>query len=239
MSNYMYYPSDVGKEVESNRGTFSKVRKYHLTPDEIVLQKKEWEESVQDVPQVIRDMAHPNFFNPYRKGIYWGQIQALYLLGANQWHPLSKIISKTSEILREVPVYYKDRRSGSGIKTNVWDRFVSKTPKASARRCKDVLGRIQENMLFFQRLSKLHPSGYKLRQACASVDFKKISSKDFPRGEFLYRLSTYGTEEEALPLRDFSEYNPDSSERKYISYRFIGKIVTCDKILISGKECRV
>ena len=223
-TTYVYDPLDAGKEVLSSRGNSVKVRKYHMTEEEMNMCRDEFSEETKDVPEAIKKLAGPKFFNPYRKGIYYGQLQAMYLLGANQWHELPVIIEKTKEILSVIPVYYKDK-NGNGVKSNVWDRFAYKVPKAGTLRHRDILGRIQENMIFFQRLTCLHPSGYKLRQVCAAVDMKKISRKEIPLGVYLYRLSTYRTEKEALPIRDFSEFSPGEEDRQYISSKFVGKII--------------
>lgn len=235
-SAYVYDPADAGKEVQSSRGNQVKIRKYHMTEKEFEIRKKDFEEITKDVPDEIKKLAGPRFFNPYRKGIYFGLIHAMYLLGANQWHELNKIIKKAEEILSQIPVYYKNKKSGEGVKTSVWDRFAKKTPKLGTQRSRDIIGRIQENMIFFQRLTCLHPSGYKLRQVCASVDMKKRSSEGIPNGIYLYRLSTYNTESESLPIRDFSEYTPVESDKKYISSRFLGKIIVCKGSILQEKK---
>ena len=85
-----------------------------------------------------------------------------------------------------------------------------------------------------QRLAGSHPSGYKLRQACAAVDMKKVTQEGLPNGALFYRLSTYSTFEEALPIRDIENYEPDSSEKKYFSRKFAGKIVTREGTFVGG-----
>lgn len=224
-SKFLYAPNVVGKEVKSSRGNHVKVRKYHMTPEEILECKQIFETETKDVPVNIKKLAGDKFFNPYRKGIYYGQIQAMYLLGANKWHDLNSIIEKTKEILEVIPVYYKNKKTGEAVRTNIWERFASKTPKAGTHRNRDITGRVQENMIFFQRLTGLHPSGFKLKQVCASVDMKKVSNSHVPSGIYMYRLHTYSTESEALPIRDFREYSPSESDKKYISARFVGKIL--------------
>ena len=90
-------------------------------------------------------------------------------------------------------------------------------------------------MVFFQRLAKLHPYGYKLKQACSAVDIKRVSSEDFPNGIFYYRLSTYDNTKQALPVRDYKEFKFPRHECKYVNYKFIGTIVTKNKIVSKGK----
>ncbi|KKL12384.1 hypothetical protein LCGC14_2536280, partial [marine sediment metagenome] len=176
----------------------------------------------------IVKLAGKHFFNPFRKGIYYYQIYAMFLLGANRWHSLSSIIRKMKKIMSEVEVR-KD-----GIRTTAWEKFRGKSQRENAICCKDYIGRVQENMVFFQRLTKLHPSGYKLRQVYSSIDIKRTNKKGFINGCYYYRLSTYNSIKEALPLRDFSKFDFPQHERKYISYKFIGTIITKDKVIKEG-----
>jgi hypothetical protein len=232
MIEVMYDPSDVGKIVTSSRGNQVKIRKYHMTTKEMKAARKRFEELTINVPQSIKDKAGPIFFNPFRMGIYYGQIQAMYLLGCNQWHDYKIIERKVEEFLSNIMIV--EKRAGVLVDISVWDKFKSKLPKSSINRSKDVMGRIRENMVFFQRLTKLHPCGYKLRQVYAAVDIKKVSKDGFPNGLFYYRLSTYNTEKEAIPIRDYSEFAFSSSGGKFVSKKFIGKIITKDKVLLSG-----
>ena len=89
-------------------------------------------------------------------------------------------------------------------------------------------------MVFFQRLTKLHPYGYKLRQVFSAIDVKRVSKEGFSEGCFFYRLSTYDDIAEALPIRDFQEFEFIRHERKYVNYKFVGKIITKDKIIKEG-----
>ena len=200
-----------------------------MTEEEKELALKKWLKEISNVDQRIINKAGKFFSNPYRKGVYYYQIYSMFLLGANRWHSLSNIITKMEEIMSKVFV-----RKG-GIKINLWDKFRGKSSRESALRCKDSVGRVQENMIFFQRLNKLHPTGYKLRQVFSSVDMKRVSKRGFPSGCFSYRLSTYITIEEALPKRDYSNFTFPLHERKYVSYKFIGTIITKDKVIIKGE----
>jgi hypothetical protein len=232
MIEVMYDPSDVGKIVTSSRGNKVKIRKYHMTKKEQKAAKKRFEEITHNVPQIIRDKAGSLFFNPYRMGIYYGQIQAMYLLGCNEWHEYPVVRREIESFLSNIIITIK--KDGRLIDISVWDKFVGKTPKSSLDKSKDVMGRIQENMVFFQRLTKLHPSGYKLRQVCAAVDIKRVSKTDFPNGIYYYRLSTYKTENEAIPIRDFTEFEFPQNHGRFVSKKFIGKIVTKEKVILSG-----
>ena len=229
MTEIMYRPEDVGKLVLNSHGGITKIRKYHMTDEEIDRTRERWLESIVGVDKRIKKKAGTYFFNPYRKGIYYYQIQSMYLLGANKWHSLNNILGRMEEIMLQVFL----RRSG--IDSNAWERFRSKANKDDAIKCKDYMGRVQENMIFFQRLTKLHPYGYKLRQVRASVDIRRVTKRGFPNGCFSYKLSTYKTERESLPTRDYSKFIFPRHERKYVNYKFIGTIITKDKVISEGK----
>ena len=228
MSNIMYDPKDIGREVINSRGQKSVVRKYHMTEKEMTLAKKKWFKETSKLQKSLIDAAGPYFYNPYRKGVYYYQIYSMFLLGANRWHSLSDIINKMEEIMSNIII------NRDGFRNTAWDRFRGKTSREGSLRSKDFRGRIQENMIFFQRLNKLHPAGYKLRQVFSAVDMKRVSKKGFFNGCYEYRLSTYKNMEEALPIRDFSEFEFPRCECKYISYKFIGTIITHDKIISEG-----
>jgi hypothetical protein len=227
-----YRPEHAGTTVRSNRGNAVKIRKYHMTDEEMQQCREEWLEEIKDVPNSIRLLANPKFFNPFRKGIYHAQIQALYLLGSNQWHELSIVVPKVIELMEKREKLYRSAE-GEVVKGNAWNKYREKTPKAESRRSKDILGKIQENFIFMQRLTGLHPCGYKVRQVCASIDFKRIHDPILPSGKWFYRLSTYKTMEESYPVRDFTEFDLEGSP-KHITHRFIGKVVLTNKIINQG-----
>jgi len=224
-----YSPEDVGKEVVSSRGKLSTIRKYHMTDKEAALTRNKWEKEIKYVDKRTVNKAGKHFFNPYRVGIYYYQIYSMFLLGANKWHSLSSIISKMENIMSKVSILR------DGMFVTQWDKFRTRSNRDTAIKCKDYIGRIQENMVFFQRLTKLHPTGYKLRQVCSAVDMKRIDKAGFPNGCYFYKLSTYDTVEKALPIRDYSKFKFPRHERRYISYKFIGTVITKDKVIIEGK----
>lgn len=225
MISIIYDPENIGKEVINNRGKKAKIRKYHMTEKEMDLARNKWLKETEKVNKRYKDRAGEYFFNPYRKGVYYYQIYSMFLLGANKWHSLSDIIDKMEEIMSSKVV------NRDGIMMTAWERFKGKSQRASSLRCKDYVGRVQENMVFFQRLNKLHPTGYKLMQVHSAVDMKRINKRGFPSGCYFYRLSTYSTIEESLPIRDFSEFKFPKHERKYVSYKFVGTIITQDKVI--------
>ena len=72
-------------------------------------------------------------------------------------------------------------------------------------------------------------------QACSAVDIKRVSRKGFPSGVYYYRLSTYDSTEKALPIRDFIKFDFPKHKHRYINYKFIGTIMTRDKVILEGK----
>lgn len=225
MIKIIYDPKDIGKAVINNRGKMTKIRKYHMTDREMDLTRNKWLIETAKVNKSKKNKAGEYFFNPYRKGVYYYQIYSMYLLGANKWHALSDIIAKMEEIMSSQVI------NREGIRMSAWERFRGKSQRASSSRCKDYIGRVQENMVFFQRLNKLHPTGYKLMQVRSAVDMKRINKRGFPSGCYFYRLSTYSKIEKALPIRDFSKFTFPRHERKYVSYKFVGTIITPEKVI--------
>jgi len=233
MQHIVYDPAKVGTEFLNNKGKNVKIRKYHLTIEEIDKSRKRWEEEVKDIDKNIKDKAGDIFFNPYRYGIYYYQIQTLYLLGANKWHSLTDIVSKLENYTSQIPLKLSIVKS-KGYHT-AWDKFRGKISREDASVAKDYIGRIQENFIMLQRLSMFHPTGYKLHQVHAALDVKRMSRRGFSQGVYFYRLSTYSNIDNALPIKDFSEFTFPRHEGKYISRKFIGTIVTKDRTIVEGQ----
>ena len=229
MTKIIYNPEKVGKQIQTEKGKNIIIRKYHLTEEEIARLTERWELEIREVDKEIREKVYPHFFNPFRRGIYHYQIKALYLLGASllgkgEWHDLKSIMNKLEEIMSFISC------SRYPFMTE-WDIFRGKLPRKNSMKSKDEKGRVQENMLLLQRLGRLHPYGYKLRQACAAIDLKIIQKKDLLL--YFYRLSSYPTFEEALPIRDFEEFDIVKYNKKGINKKFIGTIYTNDGPIIN------
>jgi hypothetical protein len=224
----LYRPEDCGKEVINSRGNKSIIRKYHLTDKEIDRNRQRWLDDIVGVDKKIIKLAGNHFFNPYRKGIYYYQIKSLFLLGSNKWHSLSSIVNKLTEIMSEIEV-----KRGS-VNMTFWELFKERAYQADKNKSKSYIGKIQENFVFFQRLSQLHPYGYKLRQVLSAVDIKREDKRGFPNGMYSYRLSTYDNVEDSLPIRDFVNFEFPMHEHKYVSYKFIGTVITKDKTVRKG-----
>ena len=218
-TSILYNPLNVGKTIINKRNQYVKVRKYHLTDSEIENCIQRHIQATKDVPESIKNLCSPYFFNPFRRGIYWCQVQSLYLLGCNQWHNLRTILIKVEEIMRGI------KCSNNKGCINLWEQFNGKFSNVSSIKSKDFIGRVQENFIFMQRLGCNHPSGYKLRQACAALDLKRVSRRGFSNGIYFYRLSTYSTEELCYPIRDFSEYSLNNSDYRFFKKSFCGVII--------------
>lgn len=234
MSVIIYKPKDTGKELITKKGKVIKVKKYHMTPKEMTIGRDKWLEEIKNVDKKIVRKADPYFFNPYRHGIYYYQIQTLFLLGTNEWHGFQDIIKKLREytlgIVLKHSIYKK-----YGYHT-AWDKFRGKKNRDNAQRCKDYIGRIQENFMLLQRLSKLHPYGYKLYQVYAAIDIKRNSKKGFEQGICFYRLSTYNSKKESFPIKDFTDFELTGHKNQYVNRRFVGTIITKDKTMVKGVD---
>ena len=232
MQDIIYRPEDAGDTFLNSKGKSTMIRKYHLTPEEMEKAKERWRNEVKDVSTEIKKKAGSFFFNPYRQGIYYYQIQTLFLLGSNEWHSLTAIVKKLEEYtsgisLRKSVVKEKGYHSA-------WDKFRGKSSRIFAASSKDYIGRIQENFVMLQRLSKMHPYGYKLHQVQAALDVKRESKRGFEQGIYYYRLSTYGSMAESLPIKDFSNFDFPSDGYKYINKRFIGTIVVKESQVVKN-----
>jgi len=233
MTSIDYKPEDVGVEFLNSKGKITKNRKYHMTNEEIVVAREKWLAEIKGTGKKLRNKAGDIFFNPYRQGIYYYQIQTLYLLGANQWHDLPDVVGKLEEYTSGISLRASVVKS-KGFHS-AWDKFRGKSNRPWARTSKDYVGRIQENFKLLQRLSGKHPYGYKLHQVHGAIDIKRIDKKGFSQGFYSYRLSTYPYQHLALPIKDFSGFTFPRHKGKYISRKFVGTIVTSDGTIRQGQ----
>ena len=80
-------PVGKRKQFLNKKGDLTEPRKVHMAVPEFDVYKTRWLEDVKDVSAVIKEKAGVVFFNPYRRaGSYYGLVQSLFLLGANDWH---------------------------------------------------------------------------------------------------------------------------------------------------------
>ncbi len=227
MIEILYKPEDAGKKIINSRGKEVTIRKYHMTETEKLAAKKRWKKDILNVDKRIRNKSGRKFFNPYRRGIYYYQVQALFLLEANEWHSLPDILKKMEEYMSEIP-------SKSNKLVSEWDKYRTKGVRDFATRGKDFIGKIQENFILLQRLSQLNPYGYKLRQVGASIDIKRVDKKGFLNGMYYYRLTTHGNENKAYPLRDFRKFTFPKTENKFVSMKFLGTVLTKKRTIKNG-----
>jgi hypothetical protein len=151
------------KRIEGRNGE-GYIRKYHLTDDE-------------RVKLVSEAAATGGVINPLknRVGAYWGQVEALIQLGANEFHSLKKIRDKMQEILSGMPK--KKKQAGKVTETDAWTDFYGKKSRDGAAKPKDGLGRIEQNFKVLQRLPRAgkdekNPYGAKLAQFGMTVDIE-------------------------------------------------------------------
>lgn len=199
-----YKPELSGKHIY-NKGKLVTIRKFHLKSEEIVCKRNEFRELVKDVPVIIKTKSNKKFFNPYvRRGIYFYQIQTLYLLGCNSYHSLFSVLGKIKKVMP------------------MWEKFKLKEHRKASKTNKGYIGRVIENYFFFQRINGLNPYGYKLRQAFGAIDVKIRSHKELGK-VYHFRLSTYNNFEDSIPERDLIGYNGNDAEKYKV--RFGGRIL--------------
>ena len=139
MSKIIYKPSDAGKIILNKRGSKIRIRKYHMTKEEMKRNRERWLLDVLEVDKRTMEKVNKRFFNPYRKGIYYYQIQALFLLGAGSWHSFPRILSKIKSYMTDIKL------PEDSMFDNTWEKYRGKSNREQSITCKDYIGRIQEN----------------------------------------------------------------------------------------------
>jgi len=180
------------KRYIGSRGVEVEVRNHHLTDVKMEKVKKRYKEFIMNVSKEIKEKAGPNFFNPYREsGVYFGCVQALFMLGANEWF----LYKRVEEMMEEVMTKVLPDKNG----TKPWEKFRDKTSRKDVRSSKDLMGRIQHNMRVLQRVGinkEANPYGYKLAQGLACIDIKVDTE-----GLWFFRLNTkWDKVEDVKPL---------------------------------------
>jgi hypothetical protein len=147
-------------------------RKYHLTLEEKVILQTE-------------AISTGGVVNPLKNriGAYWGQVESLILLGADEWHSLKKIRDKMQEVLSAIPKKKKRLATGKVIETDAWTDFYGKEGREGASKPKDGMGRIESNFKVLQRLPREgkeenNPYGLKLAQfgMCIDIEYREVSA---------------------------------------------------------------
>jgi len=150
--------------VAGRNGNEGYIRKYHLTAEERIKMATE----AAGTGGVINPLKN-------RVGAYWGQVEALIQLGANQFHSLKKIRDKMQEILSALPK--KKKQAGKVVETDAWTDFYGKKSRDGAAKPKDGLGRIEQNFKVLQRLPRegkkeKNAYGSKLAQFGMTIDME-------------------------------------------------------------------
>lgn len=183
-------------EVTNRRYSKTIVRKYHMTEKDMNKAKMRWYEDLLDLPSRAEkiEIAGTKFFNPYRlNGAYYSQVQALFILGANQWHPF-RDVDASNDVRRQVEACMRTKYAKNSI-LSLWTKFSEKAQKDGAIASKDVNGRLRDGYKLLKRLGGLHPYGYKLKQVCACIDIKRDES-----GMYYFRLNTsFASPEDVKP----------------------------------------
>ncbi len=197
--------SDIKESVESvlsernkitnRRGNIVTPRKYHMADEQSEKAFTRWQEGILGVSTEIRHKASAIFFNPYREnGAYYGGIQALYLLGCNEWHSFGNVRGMMEKDM-------VTRKSPTNKKTS-WEKFAGRGAREGAASTKDLMGRIVQNFRTLQRLGGVHPYGWKLKELLTTVDIRRKAD-----GIWEFNLNTSWTNIESVkPFYDVSAY---------------------------------
>lgn len=130
-------------------GTMTKVRRHHLSLED---QKKFIEMSEEEGRLV----------SPYRRGGgYWGIVETLSQLGANQEHSFGAFWDKFIEVMSDKDLPQKNGQTP-------WQVF-SERPRRAVNG-KSVIEKTHQNIRVLQRLGGTNPYGMKLAQLAACID---------------------------------------------------------------------
>lgn len=189
---------NLRKKYINKKGVEKDIRNHHLSNIKIEKIRKRYKEFIKDVSKEIKEKAGPVFFNPYRQsGVYFGCVQSLFLLGANEWFAFSKVVESLEQAMTINMIPDKFGRKP-------WEKFACKSERKNkngekAPRAEDLNGRIKHDMRVLQRVSistEANPYGYKLAQALACIDIR-IDVE----GQWFLRLNTrWDKVEDVKPL---------------------------------------
>jgi len=182
--------------ITNRRGNIVTPRKYHMTDDQTEKAYTRWLEQITGVSTEIKSKASAIFFNPYREnGAYYGGVQSLYLLGANEWHPYGVVRGMMQSDM-------STRKSPTNKRTS-WEKFAFRSAREGATSTKDLMGRIVHNFRTLQRLGGVHPYGWKLKELHTSVDIRRQSD-----GRWEFMLNTSWLDVDLVkPFYDVSAYS--------------------------------
>jgi hypothetical protein len=207
------------EDIFNRRGSLITPRKYHMTNKQLDKGRERWLESTSDVSDEIKSKSSTGFFNPYRpNGSYYGAVQSLYLLGANEWHAFGKVRGKMQEDM--------STRKSATNRQNSWEKFAYRGAREGAASTKDLMGRIVQNFRTLQRLGGINPYAYKLKQLLATVDVRREED-----GVWYFRLNTSWTSMESVaPFYDISSFNGVKKGPKGMKVE--GKVITSEEVAV-------
>jgi hypothetical protein len=202
-------------KITNRRGNVVTPRKYHMADAQTEKAFKRWQEHIFEVSTEIKHKASAIFFNPYREnGAYYGGVQALYLLGANEWHGYGAVRGKMQEDM--------STRSSPTNRKNSWDKFACRSAREGAASTKDLMGRIVQNFRTLQRLGGVHPYGWKLKELQTSVDIRRQAD-----GIWEFRLNTsWDAVDSVVPFYDVSAYTGGLKKGPRGTKAVDGKVIT-------------
>jgi len=193
------------KKVVGKRGE-TIVRRYHFRSDQIAQLKAD-------------AAATGGIINPLKNriGAYWASVEALILLGINDWHSLKKIVDKMQEVMSAMPK--KRKVSGKIADTDAWSDFISKPSRDGSSSVAAYLRKIEQNFRVLQRLPRpnkeeCNPYGIKLAQfgMCIDIEYRVVEGCGDPLPYF--RLNTTWTPDDTGLLVKPLYINPNSRRRR-------------------------
>ncbi len=111
--NIVEKPLKIRGTVFNKKGQQIVPRKYHLTDDQL--------KEIENKKNLLNETCGNVFINPYiRKGPYSASIDALRIMGINQWHSFASLRDKMKEIMEKIT-----NKKGKII----WDIFENKEKK--------------------------------------------------------------------------------------------------------------
>lgn len=206
-------------QITNRRGNVVTPRKYHMADAQTEKAFKRWQERISEVSTKIKNQASAIFFNPYREnGAYYGGVQSLYLLGANEWHSYGDVRAMMQSDM--------STRSSPTNRKSSWDKFACRGAREGAASTKDLMGRIVQNFRTLQRLGGVHPYGWKLKELQTSVDIRRQAD-----GRWEFRLNTsFDAVESVAPFYDVSAYNGGLKKGPRGVQAVDGKVITSVKV---------
>lgn len=187
----------VGRRVQfhNNKGELVEPRKLHLKASEFEIYRTRWLADCIDISAVIKVKAGLVFFNPYRHaGPYYGGVQALFRLGANEWHRDKLVEEEMEKVMMQILDKFKEP---------IWKKFADRERRSHSVMAKDLRGRIYQNFRVLQRLGGSTPYAYKLKQVLTCIDIKP----DDVNGWYFKLNTEHDKEIEVVPLYISRKFN--------------------------------